>query len=251
MTVSSLPPYIVVSTHQGSGAASSAGELRPSTDRSQVFERTKLVGTVGRLQTTLAQVLGKCKSVCTCLPFAFLPLGFLPRCVELPEPEQVSVDTPVIEFPRSFCKGVKRSRRPQEDTLQPDGKGFDGFCRCAGLGVNFDDMGGVSGTVVFGEAGHRTLLQLFDPLDLSLEAIADVDSETWVFGVEDISLGASLKGVGVGLDKVLESVDAGVELPYLSRVIVLSLFDRFEQRFGNPLQGVRVEIGAAVKDVSG
>ena len=68
MTVSSLLPYIVASTHKGSGAAAAAGQLRSSTDGAQVLERAQLIRAVGRLQTTLAQVLGKCKSVCTCLP---------------------------------------------------------------------------------------------------------------------------------------------------------------------------------------
>ena len=55
----------------------------------------------------------------------------------------------------------------------------------------------------------------------------------------------------MGLDKVFESVDPGVELAYLSRVVILSLFDRFEQRLGDALQGVWVEISAAVEDISG
>ena len=79
------------------------------------------------------------------------------------------------------------------------------------------------------------MLQLLNPLDFSLKAIADIDGETWVLGVEDIPLGASLKSVGVGFDEVLESVDSGVELLYFGRVIVLSLFDCFEQCLGDPL----------------
>ena len=161
------------------------------------------------------------------------------------------MDTPVVELPRSFRKGVERSRRPQEDAFQPDREGFDGFCHSARLGVDLDDVRGVPGTVVFGEAGHRALLQLLDPFDFSLEAVADVDSKTWVFGIEDIPLGASLKGVGVGLDEVLESIDSGIELPYLGCVIIFSLLDCFKQRFGDSLQGVRVKIGAAVEDVGG
>ena len=35
------------------------------------------------------------------------------------------------------------------------------------------------------------------------------------------------------------------------RVVVFSLFDCLEQRFGDALQGVGVEVSAAVKDVSG
>ena len=119
------------------------------------------------------------------------------------------------------------------------------------MGIDFDDVGGISGAVVFGETGHRTLLQLFDPLDLSLKAVADVDGEAWILGVENIPLGASLEGIGVGFDKVFKSVDSGVELPYFSRVIIFSLLDRFEQCFGDSLQGVGVEVGAAVEDVSG
>ena len=72
MTVSSLLPYIVASTHKGGRAAASASKLCSSADGIQVFECAKLVRAVGRLQMTLTQVLGKCKSVCTCLPFAFL-----------------------------------------------------------------------------------------------------------------------------------------------------------------------------------
>ena len=70
-----------------SGAAASAGELRSPTDGAQILERPELIHAVGRLQTTLAQVLGKCKSVCTCLPFALLAFGFLPGRVEFPETE--------------------------------------------------------------------------------------------------------------------------------------------------------------------
>ena len=112
-------------------------------------------------------------------------------------------------------------------------------------------MGGISRAVIFGETGHRTLLQLFDPLDFSLEAVADIDGKTWIFGVEDIPLGAALEGVGVGFDEVFKSIDSRIELAYLGRVVVFSLFDCLEQRFGDALQGVRVEVSAAVEDVSG
>ena len=89
-------------------------------------------------------------------------------------------------------------------------------------------MGGVSRTVVFGKTSHRALLQLFDPFDFPLETVANIDGETWIFGVEDVSLGASLKGVGMGFDEVFELVNLGVELLHFGDVIVLSLFDRFE-----------------------
>ena len=251
MTVSSLLPYIVASTHKGSGAAAAASELRSSAHGTQVLERAELVRAVGCLQTTLAQVLGKCKSVCTCLPFALFAFRLLPGRVELPESKQVSVDTPVVELPRSLSEGIECGRWPQEDTFQPDRKGFDGLGCCTGLGVDFDNMRGVARTIVFGEAGHGALLQLFDPLDLPLKAIADVDGEPGILGIEDIPLGASLEGVGVGFDEVFESIDPGVELAYFGCVVILSLFDCFEQRLSDALQGVWVEIGAAVKDVSG
>ena len=138
------------------------------------------------------------------------------------------MDTPVVELPRGFRKGVERSRRPQEDAFQPDGEGLDGFCRRAWLGVNFDDVGSISRAVVLGEAGHRTLLQLFNPLDFSLKAIADVDGEARVLGIENIPLGASLEGVGVGFNEIFESVDSSVELAYLGRVVVFPLFDGSE-----------------------
>ena len=226
-------------------------ELRPTTDGTQVFKCAKLVRTVGRFQTTLAQVLGKCKSVCTCLPFAFLPFGLLPGCVEFSEPKQVSVDTPVVELPCSFREGVERGRWPQEYTLQPDGERFDGLSRSARLSVDLDDVGGVSRAVVFGEAGHRALLQLLDPFDFLLKSVADIDGKPRIFGVEDIPLGASLEGVGMGFDEVLEPIDSRVELAYFSCVVVLPLLDCFEQCFGDPLQGVGVKVSAAVKDVSG
>ena len=72
------------------------------------------------------------------------------------------------------------------------------------------------------------MLQLFNPLDFSLKAIADVDDEARVLGIENIPLGASLEGVGVGFNEVFESVDSSVELAYLGRVVVFPLFDGFE-----------------------
>ena len=111
-------------------------------------------------------------------------------------------------------------------------------------------MGSVPGAVILGEARHCALFQLFDPFDLSLETVANVDSEPRVFGVEDVPLGAAFEGIGVGSDKVFESVDSSVELAYFSCMVVLPLFDRFEQGLGDALQGVGVEVGAAVENVS-
>ena len=250
MAISSLLPYIVASMHQGVRAAASAGELCSSADRAQVLKRTELVRAVGRFQTTLAQVLGKCKSVCTCLPFALLPFCLLPGRVELPKPEQVSVDTPVVKLPCGFSKGVEGDQGPQEDAFQPYGERLNRLRCGTGLGVNFDNVRGVSRTIVFGETGHRSLLQLFDPLNLSLETIADVDCKPWILGVEDVSFGASFESVGVGFDEVLQSGNLSIELQHFGGMVGLSLFDGFEQHLGNALQGVGVEVGAAVQDVS-
>ena len=87
MTVSSLLTYIVASTHKGSGAAASASELRSAADGTQVLECAKLICAVGCLQTTLAQVFGKCKSVCMSLPFTLLSLCLLPGRVEFSKSE--------------------------------------------------------------------------------------------------------------------------------------------------------------------
>ena len=95
------------------------------------------------------------------------------------------------------------------------------------------------------------MLQLFDPFNFSLKAIADIDGEPGVLGVEDIPLRAALEGVGMCFDEVLESVDSAIEFPHLGCVIFFSLSDRFKQGFGDALQGVGVEISAAVEDVSG
>ena len=96
-------------------------------------------------------------------------------------------------------------------------------------------MGSVAWTVIFGEAGHSALLQLFDPLNFPLKTIADVDGEPRVLGIEDIPLGAAFEGVGVCFDKVLESVNSAVEFPYFGDVVVFPLLDRLEQGFGNAL----------------
>ena len=119
------------------------------------------------------------------------------------------------------------------------------------MSVDLDDVGSVARTVVFGETGHSALFQLFDPLNFSLKAVANVDGEPGVFGVKDVSLRATLEGVGMGLDKVFEPIDPGVELAYFSCMVVFPLFNCFEQRLGNALQGVGVEVSAAVEDVSG
>ena len=161
------------------------------------------------------------------------------------------MDTPVVKLSRGLGKGVEGSRWPQKDALQPHGERFN-WLRCStGLGVDFDDMRGVSRAVIFSKAGHRSLLQLFDPLDFPLKAIADIDGKTRVLGVEDVSLRASLEGIGMGSDEIFESVDSSVELMYFSCVIVFPLFDCFKQCLGNPLQGIGIEIGTAVEDVSG
>ena len=55
----------------------------------------------------------------------------------------------------------------------------------------------------------------------------------------------------MGFNEVFESIDPRIELAYLGRVVVFSLLNRLEQRFGNTLQGIGVKVGAAVKDVSG
>ena len=94
------------------------------------------------------------------------------------------------------------------------------------------------------------MFQLLNPLDFSLKAVPDVDGKSWVLGVEDIPLRATFEGVGVSFDEVLQSIDSGVEFPYFGHMVVLSLFNCFEQCLGDALQGVGVKIGAAVEDVS-
>ena len=64
------------------------------------------------------------------------------------------------------------------------------------------------------------MLQLFDPFDFSLKAVADIDGETWILGVENIPFGASFESVGVGFDKVFESIDPCVEFTYFGHVVV-------------------------------
>ena len=145
------------------------------------------------------------------------------------------MDTPIVELPRSFRESVECCRRPQEDALQPDGERLDGFGCCTRLSVDLDNVGGVSGTVVFGKACHCALLQLFDPLDLSLKTVANVDGEPRIFGVENVPLWATLEGVGVSFDEVLEPIDPAVKLPYFGHMIVFPLLDRFKQRFGDAL----------------
>ena len=112
-------------------------------------------------------------------------------------------------------------------------------------------MRSVPGAVILGETGDGALLQLLDPFDFPLKAVPDVDSEPGIFGVKDVPLRATLEGVGVGFDEVFEPVDSSVELTYFGCVVVLPLLDRFEQCFGDPLQGVGVKVSAAVEDVSG
>ena len=112
-------------------------------------------------------------------------------------------------------------------------------------------MRGVPRTVVFGETSHGALFQLFDPLDLPLKTIADIDGEPRVLGIEDVPFGATFKGVSVRFDKVLESGDSSIEFPYFSHMVGFSLFDCFEQGFGDALQGVGVKVSATVEDVGG
>ena len=159
------------------------------------------------------------------------------------------MDAPVVELPCSFRESVERCRRSHEDSLQPGGKGLDGLGRCTGLSVNFDDVRSVSGAVLFGVTRHRALLQLLDPFDLPFKAIADVDSESRVFGVENVPLRATLERLGMLLDQVFKSIDPLVELLDFGFVKVFSLFKCLEQRLGDALQGVRVEVGAHVENV--
>ena len=111
-------------------------------------------------------------------------------------------------------------------------------------------MGSVSGTIFFGVTRHSALLQWLDPFDLPLKAIADIDGESRVLGVENVPLWAAFESVGVLLDQVFKSVDPTVELLYLNPVVLFSLFEGFEQHFGDALQGVGVEVGSHVENVS-
>ena len=112
-------------------------------------------------------------------------------------------------------------------------------------------MGGISGSVVFGVACHRTLLQLFDPFDFPLKAVADIDGERRVLGIENVPFRAAFEGLSVLLEEVLEPVDPAIKLLHLGLMVGLALFDGFEQRLGDALEGVGVKVGAHVEYVSG
>ena len=87
------------------------------------------------------------------------------------------MDTPVVKFFGGLSEGVEGGRWPQENALQPYGERFDRLCRGTGLSVDFDNVRGVPRAVVLGKTGHRTLLQLFDPFDFLLQAIANIDGK--------------------------------------------------------------------------
>ena len=53
----------------------------------------------------------------------------------------------------------------------------------------------------------------------------------------------------MGLDKVFESEDTGIEFGHLGDVVSFSLFNGFKQRLGDALQGIGVEVGATIQDV--
>ena len=61
------------------------------------------------------------------------------------------MDTPVVKLPGGFGEGVEGGRWPQEDALQPYGERLNRLRCGTGLGVNFDNVRGISRTVVFGE----------------------------------------------------------------------------------------------------
>ena len=138
------------------------------------------------------------------------------------------MDAPIVELFCSFRESVERCRWPQKYAFQPDRKGLDGFSRGAGLSVDLDNVGSVAWTVIFGEAGHCALLQLFDPFDFPLQAVADIDGKPRVLGVEDIPFGAALEGVGVCLNEIFEPIDPAVEFPHFGHVVVFPLFNCFE-----------------------
>ena len=96
------------------------------------------------------------------------------------------------------------------------------------MSVDFDNVRGVPGTVVFGVARHRTLLQLLDPLDLPLKAVADVDGKRGVLGIENVPLRATLEGLGVLLEEILKSIDPAIELLNFGLMVVFALLKCFE-----------------------
>ena len=110
-------------------------------------------------------------------------------------------------------------------------------------------MRGVSGAILLGVARHCALLQRLDPLDFSLKTVANVDGKPRVLGVENVPLGAAFEGVSVLLDEVFKSKDSTVELLDFGFVIVFALFECLEQRLGDALQGVGVEVSAHVENI--
>ena len=238
MVVSSLSPYIVATTHKGGQkAASLAGKLGAGTNRSQVFERTKLVGGVRGFQTTLAQLVSMCKGHCTCFPLRHLVVHFHKEGVGVVVPLYVSFDPPVLELSSGLHEVVVHGGWPQKNGLEPRQKWFNWLGGGHRLSVDFEDVRGGPWAVIVTEPGHIPLMKELDPFNGAMQPKTDVDFEPWVMGVNFVPLGALLEGLFMFLKSFFEVLDTFSNHRSLMVVVVLPGLDRDAQRLAYTSEG--------------
>lgn len=139
--------------------------------------------------------------------------------------------------------------QPGKDGLKLDWERLHWLCSHSWLGIDVENMRSASGAIVSSEGSNHAKIQLFDPFDWSVKAIAQANGEVGKLDIFLISFRVLLKGflvLGNLPLKVFDFFNEG-----LIGVLVGKVFDLegVSQLLGNGLKVLCIHVSESLQEV--
>ena len=147
----------------------------------------------------------------------YLRCRFLLQRVEVAESGDVSCNSPVVQFASCLVQLMILWHRANDPFFKPGWEGLDWLTSYCGLGVNVKNVRGTPRPIPFGESRYRTVVQQFDPLDGTMDAVTVADSKAREAFILFVSRGYLLPGL------LLESFELLVKVSDCFSILVLLL----------------------------
>ena len=110
-------------------------------------------------------------------PLTYLGRGLLLQRLEVAEPGDVGGDAPIVELAGRFIQLLILWHGSDDAFFEPGWKGLNRLASYCGLSIDVEDVRDTSWSIPFGESRDCTVVQEFDPLDRSVNAVAVADSK--------------------------------------------------------------------------
>jgi len=133
--------------------------------------------------------------------------------------------------------------------VEPGRKGVDGLGRIDSLGIDWERVWQIQGSLLLSVHLNVSVMSGGDPIGLGIRSFAQWDLEVRVHGIADVPVWSSFVGLGIPFNSGLEPLDLVLEGKDSELVDLFTVLDGLDQTSCNLSEGDGVDVGVGGKYV--